>query len=84
MANMVNVFLYGKKYEVPGDLTIMEAFEYAGYKLVRGVRLPKRILRRVCDRLPHQGRSRAEGVPCVLRRRSRTICMSRRCRSSRW
>lgn len=37
MANMVNVFLYGKKYEVPGDLTIMEAFEYAGYKLVRGV-----------------------------------------------
>ena len=37
MANTVNVFLYGKKYEVPGDLTIMEAFEYAGYKLVRGV-----------------------------------------------
>ena len=37
MANRVNVFLYGKKYEVPGDLTIMEAFEYAGYKLVRGV-----------------------------------------------
>ena len=25
-----------KKYEVPGDLTIMEAMEYAGYKLVRG------------------------------------------------
>ena len=37
MANMVNVYLYGKKYEVPDDLTIMEAFEYAGYKLVRGV-----------------------------------------------
>ena len=37
MADMVNVFLYGKKYEVPSDLTIMEAFEYAGYKLVRGV-----------------------------------------------
>ena len=36
MANMVNVYLYGKKYEVPDDLTIMEAFEYAGYKLVRG------------------------------------------------
>ena len=34
---MVNVFLYGKKYEVPSDLTIMEAMEYAGYKLVRGV-----------------------------------------------
>ena len=37
MENMVNVYLYGKKYEVPADLTIMEAFEYAGYKLVRGV-----------------------------------------------
>ena len=36
MADMVNVFLYGKKYEVPSDLTIMEALEYAGYKLVRG------------------------------------------------
>ena len=37
MADMVNGFLYGKKYEVPSDLTIMEAMEYAGYKLVRGV-----------------------------------------------
>ena len=37
MADMVKVFLYGKKYEVPSDLTIMEAMEYAGYKLVRGV-----------------------------------------------
>ena len=36
MADMVNVFLFGKKYEVPSDLTIMEAMEYAGYKLVRG------------------------------------------------
>ena len=36
MADMVNIFLFGKKYEVPSDLTIMEAMEYAGYKLVRG------------------------------------------------
>ena len=36
MADMVNVFLFGKKYEVPSDLTIMEAMEYAGYQLVRG------------------------------------------------
>ena len=36
MAKMINIFLYGKKYEVPSDLTIMEAMEYAGYKLVRG------------------------------------------------
>lgn len=36
MADMINIYLYGKKYEVPADLTIMEAFEYAGYQLVRG------------------------------------------------
>ena len=36
MENMVNVFLMGKKYEVPASLTIMGAMEYAGYQLVRG------------------------------------------------
>jgi Fe-S oxidoreductase len=36
MADMINVYLYGKKYEVPAKLTIMEAFEYAGYQSVRG------------------------------------------------
>ena len=36
MAEMVNIFLFGKKYEVPSDLTIMRAMEYAGYQLVRG------------------------------------------------
>ena len=36
MENMVNVFLFGKKYEVPSNLTIMKAMEYAGYQLVRG------------------------------------------------
>ena len=36
MEKMVNVFLMGKKYEVPADLTIMTAMEYAGYQLVRG------------------------------------------------
>jgi succinate dehydrogenase/fumarate reductase-like Fe-S protein len=35
-SNMVNVYLMGKKYEVPEGLTIMGAMEYAGYKLVRG------------------------------------------------
>ena len=34
--NMVNVYFYGKKYSVPGDLTIMTAMEYAGYTLTRG------------------------------------------------
>ena len=37
MEYMVNIFLFGKKYSVPDNLTIMEAMEYAGYKLVRGV-----------------------------------------------
>ena len=36
MENMVNIFLFGKKYEVPDDLTIMRAMEYAGYTLKRG------------------------------------------------
>jgi heterodisulfide reductase subunit C len=33
---MMRVFLFGKKYEVPEGLTIMGAMEYAGYQLVRG------------------------------------------------
>ena len=36
MENMVNVFLMGKKYSVPSNLTIMGAMEYAGYQLIRG------------------------------------------------
>ena len=31
MEQMVNVFLFGKKYSVPAELTIMRAMEYAGY-----------------------------------------------------
>ena len=34
---MVTVYLFGKKYQVPDSLTIMEAMEYSGYQLVRGV-----------------------------------------------
>ena len=36
MEKKVNVFLFGKRYEVPESLTIMKAMEYAGYQLVRG------------------------------------------------
>ena len=36
MSNFVNVYLFGKKYSVPEELTIMKAMEYAGYTLVRG------------------------------------------------
>lgn len=36
MQNMVNIYIYGKRYLVPADLTIMTAFEHAGYQLSRG------------------------------------------------
>ena len=36
MEKLVNVYLFGKKYQVPENLTIMTAMEYAGYQLVRG------------------------------------------------
>jgi succinate dehydrogenase/fumarate reductase-like Fe-S protein len=36
MENFVDVFLFGKRCSVPGNLTIMGAMEYAGYQLVRG------------------------------------------------
>ena len=35
-ANLVPIFIMGKKYEVPESLTIQKAMEYAGYLLVRG------------------------------------------------
>ena len=31
---MVHVYIFGKQYEVPASLTIMEAMEYAGYQLI--------------------------------------------------
>ena len=36
MDKMVNVYLFGKRYQVPESLTIMKAMEYAGYQLIRG------------------------------------------------
>lgn len=33
---MINIFIMGKKYEVPKGLTIMKAMEYSGYKFIRG------------------------------------------------
>ena len=37
MEAMVNIYLYGKKYAVPESLTMIEAMEYAGYQILRGV-----------------------------------------------
>jgi heterodisulfide reductase subunit C len=34
--NEVEVFIMGKSYQVPADLTILKAIEYAGYKFIRG------------------------------------------------
>ena len=36
MESTVNIYLYGKHYVVPDNLTVMRAMEYAGYQLVRG------------------------------------------------
>ncbi|MCL2202812.1 MAG: 2Fe-2S iron-sulfur cluster-binding protein [Defluviitaleaceae bacterium] len=36
MNDKIPVFFDGKAYVVPGDLTIMTAMEYAGFRLVRG------------------------------------------------
>ena len=36
MEKLVNVYFFGKRYQVPADLTIMTAMEYAGYTLTRG------------------------------------------------
>lgn len=33
---MIPVFIMGKRYEVPEQLTIMKAMEYAGYRFIRG------------------------------------------------
>ncbi|MCR5218071.1 4Fe-4S dicluster domain-containing protein [Treponema sp.] len=33
---MATVYFFGKKYEVPAALTVMNAMEYAGYQLKRG------------------------------------------------
>lgn len=34
---MVDIYIMGKRYQVPEGLTIMQALEYAGYQLIRGV-----------------------------------------------
>ena len=33
---MATIYIFGKKYDVPAELTIMNAMEYAGYQLKRG------------------------------------------------
>ena len=33
---MIDIYIMDKRYQVPASLTIMRAFEYAGYRMVRG------------------------------------------------
>jgi len=33
---LIDVYIMDKRYQVPSSLTIMRAFEYAGYRMVRG------------------------------------------------
>jgi len=35
-AELIPIYIMGKKYEVPESLTIMKAMEYSGYKYIRG------------------------------------------------
>jgi ferredoxin len=34
---MIEIFIFGQRYEIPEGLTILRAFEWAGYRLTRGV-----------------------------------------------
>ncbi len=34
--DLITIYLMGKRYEVPNNLTIMKAMEYAGYRFIRG------------------------------------------------
>lgn len=36
-SEMATIYIMGKAYKVPSELTIMKAQEYAGYRLIRGV-----------------------------------------------
>jgi len=35
-AELITIYVMGKKHKVPGDLTIMKAMEYAGHQFTRG------------------------------------------------
>jgi ferredoxin len=34
--DLITIYIMGKRYEVPSNLTIMKAMEYAGYRFIRG------------------------------------------------
>ena len=86
MENMVNVFLFGKKYEIPAPKAIMEAMEYAGLSArARLHQLPQQRFCSACATIYRIAGDRElkACLACSTKVR-KTTCMWRRCRSSRW
>ena len=79
---MVDVYLFGKKYSVPDDLTIMRAMEYAGYQLIRGCGCRNGFCG-ACATIYRIKGDRELKPALPVRQKSKTICMLRRFRSSR-
>ena len=75
MDNIVNVYLFGKKYEVPEGLTIMTAMEYAGYELVRGCGCRNGFCGACATIYRIKGTGRASRMSCLPDRGSGGICM---------
>ena len=44
---MIEIFIFGQRYEVPEGFTILKAYEYAGFSLKPRRRLPGRLSRRL-------------------------------------
>ena len=84
MENMVNVFLFGKKYEVPDSLTIMEAMEYSGYQLVRGCGCRNGFCGACATIYRIKGDRELKACLACSDAAWRTTCMWQRFRSSRW
>ena len=76
--------LFGKKYQVPASLTIMEAMEYAGYQLVRGCGCRNGFCGACATIYRIKGDRELKACLACSDAGGGTICMWRRCRSSRW
>ena len=84
MEKMVTVFLFGKKYEVPASLTIMEAMEYAGYQLVRGCGCRNGFCGACATIYRIKGDRRAAGLSRLLDKGRGQYVRRDAARSSRW
>ena len=78
----VDIYLFGKKYSVPDNLTIMTAMEYAGYQLKRGCGCRGGFCG-ACATIYRIKGKRSSAHALHVRLRFRTACISLRCLSSR-